>query len=72
MPRRPEHFPRGPFFHYSSGVHHRDTLGHLRHNSEIVRDEKKPHPQFVSKPRKQLQHFFLHRHVERRRRFIRD
>ncbi len=72
MARGAEHFPYRPFFHNSSRVHHRDTLGHLRHNSEIVRDEKKPHPQFASKPREQLQHLFLHRDIERRRRLIRD
>ena len=33
----------GPCFHFLTGVHHRDFLGHLGHHAEIVGDEDESH-----------------------------
>jgi len=43
------------FFDDASGVHHRDALGHLGHDAEIMGDEKQAELQFAPEAIQQIQ-----------------
>ena len=57
---------------HTSGVHHGDVVGHLRHDAQVVGDEDEAHAVPLAEPAEQVQDLGLDRHVERGRRFIRD
>jgi hypothetical protein len=48
------------------GVHHRDALGHLGHDAEIMGDEKQAELQFAPEAIQQIQDLLLHSDVEGR------
>ena len=52
-------FARGAFFDDASGVHHRDALGYLRNDAQIVRDEKKTESQLAAEAVQQIQDLLL-------------
>ena len=66
MQRPFQNVPRGPFFDDAPGVHHRDALGHLGHDTEVVSDEEKTDLQLTAKAIQQIEDLLLHRHVEGR------
>lgn len=54
------------------GVHHRDAMGELRHQGQVMGDEDHSESQFLAEVVQQFHHLLLHRHVEGRGRFVGD
>jgi hypothetical protein len=67
-----EYISRGTFFDDAAGVHHRDALGDLRDDAQIVGDEEQTKLQLAAKAIEQIEDLLLHRDVERRRGFVGD
>ena len=65
MARRLQHLLRRSFFDDASCAHHRDTIGDLRYDTEIVGDEQQTELQFAAQAVQQIQNLFLHGDVER-------
>ncbi len=53
-------------------IHHRNALAGLRHHSHVVRDEDDRQAKLPAQFGQELEDLVLHRHVERRRRLIRQ
>ncbi len=53
-------------------IHHRDALAGLRHNPHVVGDEDDRQAKLAAKLGQELEDLVLHRHVERRRRLVRQ
>ena len=58
--------------HNLAGIHHRNPVRHLGDDPKIVRNEQQGHPALALKLTQHVEHLGLNRHVERRRRLIRD
>jgi hypothetical protein len=69
---RAEHVSGRADFGDPAGVEHRDAIGNLCGDTEIVGDEDDAATDLVAKPTKQTQHLGLHGHVERGRRLVGD
>ena len=54
----------------ASRIHDGDAVSHRRDDAEVVRDEQQGEPEFHTQIAQQVQHFGLHRRIERRRRLI--
>ena len=66
-----QHLRRRPL-HNPPGIHHDDLMRDLRHHSQIMADELDGHPDPLLQLLHQVQDLRLDRHIERRRRLIRD
>ncbi|MHC3926357.1 hypothetical protein ACMZ4W_01459 [Brevundimonas naejangsanensis] len=53
-------------------LHHRQPVGGFGHDGEVVGDEDQTHAVLAHQPLQQVQHLSLRRHVQRRRRLVRD
>ena len=53
-------------------VHHRDAVGHLADDAEVVRDEQDAHVEVAAQPVEQLEDLRLHGDVEGGRRLVGD
>ena len=53
-------------------VHHRDAVGDMLNDAEIMTDEQVGEPEFLLQILQQVQHLRPHRHIERRHRLITD
>ncbi len=53
-------------------IHHRNALAGLRHHPHVVRDEDDRQAKLPAQFGQELEDLVLHRHVERRRRLIRQ
>ncbi|MOA61378.1 hypothetical protein D3C78_1865070 [compost metagenome] len=62
----------GVLLHAAPVLHHRDPVGKLFHNAEVVGDKQQTHVQLVAQLTQQLQDLCLHRHVQRGGRFVGD
>ena len=71
--RRPiQHAAHAAEFDELAGVHHRDVVAEPPHHAEIVADEQQADALLLPQPRQQAQDLRLHRHVQRRGRFVED
>jgi hypothetical protein len=61
-----------PDFGDTAGVEHRDAVGDLRGDAEVVGDEYDAASDVVAQSHKQSQHLRLHGDIERRCRFVGD
>ena len=66
MLRRAQQRGRAILFNASSVLHHRDAVGQLSHNTQVVRDKQQAHVQLVTQFPQQRQYLRLYRHVQRR------
>ena len=55
-----------------SGVHHRDPVGHLGDDAEVVRDQEEREAQPLLQVAQQVENLRLDRDVERGRRLVGD
>ena len=70
--RRGEDFFRAPMLDDPAFGHHVDAVGHLAHDAEIMRDEKKGHAHLALELGKKFEDLRLHGHVESGGRLVRD
>jgi hypothetical protein len=64
--------PRRPDLHHRAEIEHRDAVADGLHHGEVVADEKVGQAELALEVGQQVQHLRLHRHVERRDRFVED
>ena len=67
-----EDLDRRAHLHHRAEIEHGDPVGHRLHHGEIVTDEEVGQTELRLEVRQQVQHLRLHRHVERRDRFVED
>ena len=72
MLRRPQHPLHTPVLHRPTRIHHQHVISHLRHHTQVMRDQNDRRPELRLQIRKQVQDLRLHRHIQRRRRLIGD
>ena len=72
MPLLAQHLARGTGLDHLAGAHDREAVGDAGHHRQIMRDEHQPHAVLVDQPAQQIEDPRLGRHVERRRRLVRD
>ena len=72
MPGRREQRLGRPRLDDAAQVHHRDPLGDLPHDGEVVGDEEVGQPAVALQVGQQVEHLRLHRDVERRDRLVAD
>src|SRR5262245_11054350 len=70
--RRNQNLFGRPLLDDASRLHDDDTIAQQPQHVEVVGDEQVAHPQRVLELLQQIEHDRLHRHVERRRRFVED
>ena len=58
--------------HDLSALHHGDVVAQFTGHAQVVGDEHHRQTELLAHLRKQLEHLFLHRHVERRNWLVRD
>lgn len=71
-PRRPKNIDCLAALDDLSVLHHDHTLAQQAHHVEIVGDKDVAHPQFTLETVEQLQHYCLHRYIERRGWLVED
>jgi hypothetical protein len=72
MRQAPEHRFGAAGLDHASAVHHHQPAHRARHHAQVVADQQQPHALFVDQFGDQVQHFALHRHVQRRGRLVGD
>ena len=70
--RMAQNLRRGAAFHDAAAVHDNHMLGHIRHDTQIMRNKDNRHPSFRLQGLDQPQHLRLRCHIQRCRRFVRD
>jgi hypothetical protein len=70
MLRRSENLPLGSDFDDLAQIHHRNPMGEVLDDREIVTDEKERKPKIALQVPQQVDDFCLDRHVERRNRLV--
>ncbi len=58
--------------HHAAPIHNRDIIGHGTHHPEIVCDKNVGQTELALQPLQQQKNARLHRHVERRRGFVKN
>ena len=61
-----------PFLDHPAEIHHRDRIGHLGDDAEVMGDQHQGHADIVLQLPEQIENLGLDRHIERRRRFVGD
>ena len=72
MLRRPQHPLHTPVLHRPARIHHQHVISHLRHHTQVMGDQHDRRPELLLQIRQQIQDLRLHRHVQGRRRLVRD
>ena len=72
MPRIPKYLFRRTDLHDLTGVHDRDSRGHMLDYREIVTDEDHRESHFPFQILQEIEHLRLHGNIKSRRRFIAD
>ena len=70
MLRSSENLPLGSDFDDLAQIHHRDPVGEVLDDREVVADEKKRKPKLALQIPQQVNDLCLHRHVERGDRLV--
>ena len=68
----PEDLAHRAAFHHAAVAHDHHVVRQRGDDAHVVRDQRQRHAAFVHQLAQQLQQLRLHRHVERRRRFVGD
>jgi hypothetical protein len=65
MARMAQYFHGGTFFDDSACIHHDNSIGDLRHDTEIMCDKKQRKTKFLAQRSQQFKNLRLHGDVER-------
>ena len=64
MPRRSEDCIRLTHLNHTSEIHHRDPVGEMSHNAQVVRHEQDREPKVALKIQQQIEYLRLHRNIQ--------
>ncbi|MMZ62014.1 hypothetical protein D1872_241970 [compost metagenome] len=64
--------PHVPLFHDLTGIHHRHPVTHFSHDSQVMGNKNNRGSPLLLQLLHQLENLRLNRHVQSRRRFIRN